>query len=703
MSESRLFDWVDFYQEFAQKLLSFEKRRGELIGLLERVFSTEGITTPQFDKDGVLRDVDPFTVFALFNKRSSQETRLKIMAVIRDVFGINAPLPNGFGGIPLIHPMNVNYYDYFDRRGEHDIDYLWLLFRSALELKQSDTLQLRDDFKKAFDQVMSLPRIANPKATMGLFWVAPNRFLALDRHNQDYIVKSGNIPKEVVAKLPNLSKKLSGRDYLMLLDELSSFFQLSSSPIRDFKELSEKAYWDSDDGPDEPPTTRYWIYAPGEQAIYWNEFYEKGVMALGWDELGDLSQYDSQSAMQQRLQELRPNKLHRESSHMTWQFANVLKPGDVVFAKCGKTKIVGRGEVVGEYEWAPERKVLKSVRKVKWTHRGEWTFPPPDSQLPFVQLPLKTLTDYTPYTEMVEALNSLIGGISPEPGPGPLTPYTKEDFLNEAYLTAKDYDDLVAQLRRKKNLILQGAPGVGKTFIATRLAYSIMGVKDPDRIMSVQFHQSYSYEDFIMGFRPTANGFELRHGAFYEFCKKAEIDPDNEYFCIIDEINRGNLSKIFGELFMLLESDKRGVSLQLLYANEKFSIPRNVYVIGTMNTADRSLALLDYALRRRFAFYEMKPGFDSDGFRARMQALNDQRFNNLVKTVVDLNRAIAEDDALGEGFCIGHSFFCRFDVVTDDALNSIVRHELIPLLKEYWFDDPGNVKEWSEKLMKAIS
>ena len=151
--------------------------------------------------------------------------------------------------------------------------------------------------------------------------------------------------------------------------------------------------------------------------------------------------------------------------------------------------------------------------------------------------------------------------------------------------------------------------------MAKRLAYSIMGVKDVDRVMMVQFHQSYSYEDFIMGFRPSADGFDIKTGAFYNFCKKAERDGDNRYFFTIDEINRGNLSKIFGELFMLIENDKRGSKnkLQLLYRDEMFYVPENVYIIGMMNTADLSLAMMDYALRRRFAFFDLKPGFTTEG------------------------------------------------------------------------------------------
>ena len=232
----------------------------------------------------------------------------------------------------------------------------------------------------------------------------------------------------------------------------------------------------------------------------------------------------------------------------------------------------------------------------------------------------------------------------------------------------------------------------------------MMGVKDVGRVMMVQFHQSYSYEDFIMGFRPSATGFELKKGVFYNFCKKAEVDSDNEYFFIIDEINRGNLSKIFGELFMLIENDKRGNSLQLLYSNEKFMVPKNVYIIGMMNTADRSLAMLDYALRRRFAFFDIKPGFETPGFHKYSITLDNEKFNKLISCVENLNRVITSDESLGEGFCIGHSYFCnlRPDTFENDWLYDVVEYELIPLLREYWFDEPIKVREWSENLRSAI-
>ena len=207
-----------------------------------------------------------------------------------------------------------------------------------------------------------------------------------------------------------------------------------------------------------------------------------------------------------------------------------------------------------------------------------------------------------------------------------------------------------------------------------------------------------------MGFRPSENGFKLKYGVFYEFCKRAEVDSDNDYFFIIDEINRGNLSKIFGELFMLIEKDKRGIELQLLYSDENFSVPANVYIIGMMNTADRSLAMLDYALRRRFSFFTMKPGFNTSGFQTYQDSLKSDAFNKLIACVKQLNSKIAEDISLGEGFCIGHSYFCGLtpEAANTQTLSSIVEYELIPLLKEYWFDEPIKVREWSENLRSAI-
>lgn len=279
--------------------------------------------------------------------------------------------------------------------------------------------------------------------------------------------------------------------------------------------------------------------------------------------------------------------------------------------------------------------------------------------------------------------------------------YTKSDFLDEVYMTEKRYESLVAVLRNKKNIILQGAPGVGKTFAARRLAWSMMGEKDDSRIEFVQFHQNYSYEDFMMGYKPVEDGFELKYGIFYRFCQRAANQPDKEFFFIIDEINRGNMSKIFGELLMLIEKDYRGTKATLAYNGLSFSVPKNLYIIGMMNTADRSLAMIDYALRRRFSFFEVEPGFDSEGFIHYQNGLNNETLNELINKVKDLNREITLDKSLGKGFCIGHSYFCGRDVCTEEWLHSIVDYDILPMLSEYWFDDANKLQRW-ENILQGV-
>lgn len=281
--------------------------------------------------------------------------------------------------------------------------------------------------------------------------------------------------------------------------------------------------------------------------------------------------------------------------------------------------------------------------------------------------------------------------------------YDKSDFLTDVFIPETQYNKMVSLLRRKKNIILKGAPGVGKTFMAKRLAYSMMGEKDNKRINIIQFHQSYSYEDFIEGFRPNEITYNIEKGIFYHFCKLAENDKNNDYFFIIDEINRGNLSKIFGELLMLIENDKRNEKINLLYSNVPFHVPDNIYIIGMMNTADRSLAMIDYALRRRFAFCSILPAFESKQFKEYQSSLNSDKFNKLIDVIKKLNEDIDNDPSLGAGFKIGHSYFCNLENANDNELSSIVEYEILPLIEEYWFDDVDKYNIWADKLNGVIN
>lgn len=845
---NKQFDWVEFYQEFADKLLPYKNNRQELIAKVRQVFQKNGFKLPTLEKDNyAIIDIDPFTVFGLFNKsKMKMSNRIAIIKAIKQLFEVKASVPTSFDSVPVLFPMNATFYYFIDQRGNDDINDIWEFFSAAMDYSRHGGN--REQLFKCFDTVIKLPGVGTSKLTMALYWIGPNTFLNMDRRNIWYLYESGKMPADFVKELPSLSGTLTAQRYFEISDKVNEFLNSGKSEFHSLQELSYEAWRFSEEinmrgegwipenydpcistakwqellanedvftpdrlttlkcffdygtpatctqlaqkygrtknyynvggsslakevanqlgldavdigegemrwwpivflgksadkadagvflwkirdelfealkktdlssvplysnesetsglGGDEARPVHYWLFSPGDNAKIWDECYDGGFMAIGWDRIGDLSSFQTKEEIRQKMQELLNPKLSwKMSAHAAWQFANEMQPGDIVFAKKGMHTIVGKGIVTSDYRFDPSRKSYKNIRSVKWTHKGTWPHPG--------QAAMKTMTDITPYTDYVEKLNSLFvdtlidDGDEVDPIPPVILnpPYTPEDFLKDVYMDEASYETLVSLIRKKKNVILQGAPGVGKTYAAKRLAYSMMGEKDAERVMMVQFHQSYSYEDFIMGFRPSEKGFELKHGAFYTFCKKAEEDSDNEYFFIIDEINRGNLSKIFGELFMLIESDKRGVELRLLYANEKFSVPANVYIIGMMNTADRSLALLDYALRRRFAFFEMQPGFETEGFRAYRMALQSERFDKLILCVENLNNAIAADESLGEGFRIGHSYFCNLKEADEQTLSNIVEYELIPLLKEYWFDEPTKVKDWANILRSAI-
>jgi len=292
----------------------------------------------------------------------------------------------------------------------------------------------------------------------------------------------------------------------------------------------------------------------------------------------------------------------------------------------------------------------------------------------------------------------------------PIATYGIDDALEELFLEREEVELYLDLWANKKNLILQGAPGVGKSFIAKRLAFALIGSKDDRKVRTVQFHQSYSYEDFVQGYRPNgAQGFELQNGIFYEFRDRALSDPSGTYVVIIDEINRGNLSKILGELMLLIEPDKRGPSwkARLAYAKDgdpDFFVPENLFILGMMNTADRSLSMVDYALRRRFAFATMDPLFGAPKFRAHLGAYGvpEEIITRIVNGMSDLNQVIESDRInLGPGFRVGHSFFTPTKPMDDPEswYRRIVETEIYPLLEEYWFDSPETADQWRDRLL----
>lgn len=440
------------------------------------------------------------------------------------------------------------------------------------------------------------------------------------------------------------------------------------------------------------PDAAWWIYAPGNNAIFWDVYFEEGIMGLGWGALGDLSTYPTKESIVAKLRELSGDQAatYMNNSLACWEFANVIKIGDVIIPKRGASEYLGYGIVDSEYRYEPKRTDQPNIRTVRWMKHGSFI----ETKGPIVQ---KTLTNVTQYKDYVKKLRALI--IDDADSPTIIQEKSPEAYNN-----------------RPRNYILYGPPGTGKTWSSASFALSLAENRDfesyasesPDelrrryrllveakRVEFVTFHQSFSYEEFIEGIRPKIQGegltYSIEDGVFKTFCDRARKDPGNAYIFIIDEINRGNVARVFGELITLIESDKRegapyASSSLLLYSRTRFSVPANVFLVGTMNTADRSVEALDTALRRRFSFKEMppRPALLAEG----EFAVPELALNLILETI---NRRVAR--LLDRDHQIGHSYFLTISAADDPiaALRVVFRDNILPLLKEYFYNDPAKI------------
>ena len=464
---------------------------------------------------------------------------------------------------------------------------------------------------------------------------------------------------------------------------------------------------DAKEGSDLADERRIWAISAGEGGRLWPKWLEQGVVSIGWNELGNLTAFADQAEITEKLQSLRDDETRPYNSSLAcFQFVKEIKIGDIVIAKAGRKKVFGMGIVTSEFCFEQDLEDHRNRRKVDWLKTEPTEFPGSG-------IALKTLTELTMYRSCVDLVNNYLD-IEPLPAPDeeegedavvPQAAYSIESILAEGcFLSDSELRDIIDILKRKRNLILQGPPGTGKTWLAKRLAYALIGRKEKSRVRSVQFHPNLSYEDFVRGWRPSGEGkLALVDGAFMEAIEDAK-NTSHPHVIVVEEINRGNPAQIFGEMLTLLEADKRRSSdaLELSYRrypDERVYIPPNLYVIGTMNVADRSLALVDMALRRRFAFFDMRPLFneawkswlqDEFGFERRF-------IDNLATKVESLNLAITEDPSLGAQYRVGHSYFTPpSDTHVSDPnawLLQVVKTELGPLIEEYWFDDPEMVSQ----------
>jgi 5-methylcytosine-specific restriction enzyme B len=457
-------------------------------------------------------------------------------------------------------------------------------------------------------------------------------------------------------------------------------------------------------------STRVWTIGPGHGGQLWAEFKQQNIIAIGWDYLGDLLEYSSKEEIEASVQSAHETEKRRWNDALAcFQFAHVMKPGDTVIVKKGRSGLYGYGVITSEYRFDESRQKYMHTRAVEWKKTGQWDLPRDN------WITVKTLTDFTEYKNWLYQAFSVMDGETDKQPPIIVaetpTIYGRRDALEDLFFSVEQYDDIEKALSRNKAVILTGPPGVGKTFVSQRLAWSFVGAKGNHLVRMIQFHQSYTYEDFVQGWKPNdSGGFVLRDGVFLSFCKRASADPDNRHVLIIDEINRANVSKVFGEVLMLIEADKRDerYSVRLSYADpdaDPFFVPENVHIIGLMNTADRSLAIVDYALRRRFMFFDLRPAFGTEQFREYLSSadVESELVDRIITRMEALNGIIRSDTAeLGPGFEIGHSYFVprnEDQSLDEDWYASIVKYEIKPLLQEYWFDRPDKADEETKKLL----
>jgi hypothetical protein len=434
--------------------------------------------------------------------------------------------------------------------------------------------------------------------------------------------------------------------------------------IRSFNPTSERKY-----------TVRYWKIAPGENAWQWEECRDQGFIAIGWSELGDLSGLvrEEFEARRDELIAEHPDWT-KEGIEQAWKFTQ-LREGDRVVANRGTTKVLGVGTVAGPYYFIPDNEHGHRV-PVRWDDLTPRQVKEEGWRRTLVEL------DKEKFETILGAAASDGGSSGVERKFEVHPSYSLEECATETGFDEETLSRWVKAIERKGQAVFYGPPGTGKTFVAERVAKHL--VAGGDGVLSlVQFHPTYAYEDFIQGIRPQARAgggldYPLVPGRFLDFCEKAASRTGTSVL-IVDEINRANLSRVFGELMYLLEYRDREVPLA---GGGSLRIPSNVRMIGTMNTADRSIALVDHALRRRFAFIELAPNFD---VLREYHAGRGTTVEGLIETLRLLNQEIGDSH-----YAVGTSYFLRPDLA--EQIEDIWRMEIEPFVDEYFFDRPAKAE-----------
>jgi 5-methylcytosine-specific restriction enzyme B len=689
-----LLTWIPFYEELANVLLSWQSRQTELIALLKRLRADGHKVAPIEDQkaDGsrfLLREIDPFTVFATFNRGLSGDNRRRLASPLGQELGIGASPPKDFAGIPTVDNRHTWFFAYAKDRTAEDIPSLWAVFERAL---RPDPLG-DPEFPDAFDRALHVYGVSF-NLTMGLFWVRPRTFLSLDGVLQHY------------AGLTIKASQLNARKYIETILEVGR----RGTP---FPELSHDAWLKARQTADKRPIDPEDLRAPTESL----------PIPCAW-----LLSWNPNRWIWKTLGEDRLAVAGGQMVRNRWSCGNRRAAiGDRVFlVRTGEEPrgIIARGRAASapyEHEhYDADRAAAGERRQVIDVEFDDIRDPARDPFLKMEDLQkLSADQVWNPQQSGIEVRPEVVSALEeawsrlPNHAGRQSVPYEVENIVADGcFLPRLQIETILKRLRSKKNLVLQGPPGTGKSWLARRLAHALIGTKDDRRSVSVQFHPNLSYEDFVRGWRPTGNGrLDLIDGVFLYAVAEARNEPELPFVVVIEEINRGNPAQIFGELLTLMEDSKRSPdeAMRLAYPRgaKLVYVPENLFIIGTMNVADRSLALVDLALRRRFAFVDLEPEFNERwGQWLNRFGFNAEVVSHIRERIVALNQQITKDKKLGPQFQIGHSYVTPHlgQTVEDprDWFRQVVETEISPLLHEYWYDDAEAARKACEQLLVEV-
>ena len=650
IKENSSFEWTSFYEEMASKLLSFRDRRDELITGIHKIsekIDVMSILNDQYEEGvegGLLKDICPFTVMALFNRKVTDENRKFIARELAELLNVSESVPDSFDGIPLVNNQRTWFFGYSYKRQPNDIDILWNVFAQAISFtdvdNESESDDIRSEFIAAYNQAAQCHGVGW-NLTMGLYWIRPWSFLTLDGQSQEYINNKLNI--EISVNGPK--GRCTANDYLGLMANLDTRFKEDSYPVHSFPALSYAAY----------------KYQPDNSEKSSNMTWKDIVL----------------SQVKQLCHDKKSNEFTVEE--FLERFTNDLEE-----------RFPNRSDVEGTIKYLLREMVRDE--KIELLSKGVYNL----------------LDEALVSDSSVETYSKFDTQVIPDT-------YSINDITADGcFLPQSKIKMILKRLQAKKNIILQGPPGTGKTWLAKRLAFALIGQRDDSKIKAVQFHPNLSYEDFIRGWRPSGEGkLTLVDGPFMEMIDNAIKDPDSKYVIVIEEINRGNPAQVFGEMLTLLETDKRtpDEALELSYKREdgeRVFIPDNLYVIGTMNIADRSLALVDLALRRRFAFIDLEPtlGKPWHDWVQSKNGIDSATLKEIDSRITILNNEISADASLGTQFKVGHSYVTpAVGMNITDAkewFNEVVETEIGPLLDEYWFDNLDKSQSAQKRLIAGL-